>query len=202
MTLHFFYGLLGSFIGGIAFGPLNLTVVDITLRRSMQHAARFSAAAALIEIGQAAIAVLFGKLIGSKLDEWPQLKVVVVVFFVLLGLYFLLKKERPESAYDGKGKGSFFVKGLILASLNPQAIPYWIFVLAYLTSIDALALQSWNFPVFLAGVCIGKYLILSVYGLLSEYIRKRTRNLSKAVSKTIGIILICIGFYQAWRFFA
>jgi threonine/homoserine/homoserine lactone efflux protein len=201
MAFQFIYGLLGAYIGGIAFGPLNLTVVDITLRRSIQHAARFAAAAALVEIGQAAVAVIFGKLIGSKLEEWPQLKIVVVVFFMLFGLYFLLKKERPASAYDGKGKGSFFYRGLVLASLNPQAIPYWIFVLAYLTSIDALDLRSWNFPVFLAGVCLGKYLILSTYGLMSEYIRRRTKNLNKLVSKTIGIILISIGIYQAFRFF-
>lgn len=81
MVLHFIYGFLGSFLGGVPFGPINLSVVDLTLKKSIRSGLRFSFAAALVEIAQAIIAVLFGKLISRKIDELPELKIVVMVFF-------------------------------------------------------------------------------------------------------------------------
>ena len=72
--MHFIFGLLGSFLGGVAFGPINLSVVDITLKKSVRSAIRFCVAAALVEIFQATIAILFGKVISRKIEEIPELK--------------------------------------------------------------------------------------------------------------------------------
>jgi len=201
MLIQFFYGLLGSLVGGIAFGPINLSVVELTIKKNVSAANRFCMAAALVEIGQAFIAILFGKLISRKIDEFPELKLLVILFFFILGLYFILKKDRPQSELNTGGERSSFIKGLIVAVLNPQSIPYWIFVLAYLRSAKVLELHSVNLWIFLFGVAIGKYIILMTYSYLSLYINRHISNLNDYVSKTIGSVLMVIGLIQAIRYF-
>ena len=201
MVMHFLFGLLGSFLGGVAFGPINLSVVDLTLKKSIHSALRFSAAAAFAEIIQAVIAVMFGKLISRKIDEFPELKLLVIAFFVILGLFFLFKKDKPEAEIKTENNSSNFFNGFVVAILNPQAIPYWIFVLAYLKSANVLYLKSWHLILFLIGVSIGKFIILSIYGYLSEHIKKHFTNLNDYVSKTVGSILIVVGLVQAIKYF-
>jgi len=162
---------------------------------------RFSAAAACVEIIQATIAVMFGKLISRKIDEFPELKMLVIAFFLILGLYFILKKDNPKSEIKPENNTSNFINGFVVAILNPQAIPYWIFVLAYLKSANVLYLQSWHLILFLVGVSIGKFIILSLYGYLSEHIKRHFTNLNEYVSKAIGGLLIVVGLVQAIKYF-
>lgn len=199
--MQFLFGLLGSFLSGVAFGPINLSVVDLTLKKSRSSALTFSAAAALVEIFQAMIAVLFGKLISRKIVEFPELKILVILFFIILGLYFVFKTDKPKAEFESKRETSSFINGFIVAILNPQAIPYWIFVLAYLKSVNLLYLKSWHLLLFLVGVSIGKFIILSLYGYLSNYIKRHFANLNDYVSNTIGGILIVVGLVQAIRYF-
>ena len=199
--MQFIFGLLGSFLGGVAFGPINLSVVDITLKKSIQSAMRFIIAAALVETVQATIAILFGKLIARKIEEFPELKLLVIVFFVILGLYFIFKQDKPNADLTADNKKSNFLNGFVVAILNPQAIPYWIFVLAYLKSSQVLYLKSWHLLIFLVGVSIGKFIILSLYCYLSEYIKKHTANLNDYVSKAIGGLLLLVGLIQAANYF-
>ena len=194
-------GFIGSYLGGIPFGPLNLSVVEITLKKDRKAAARFSLAAALVEIVEAAIAILFGKIIIVHLEANTWIKLLVILFFILFGLYFIFKKETPCVKDDVSKGRSDFVKGLIVAILNPQAIPYWIFFLTIVSSYMVLELNSWYLIAFLAGVSIGKYFILSTFGVFSSYIQKRIKNLCSMVSKVIGIVLIIIGIFQIFRFF-
>jgi len=199
--MQFIFGFLGSLLGGVAFGPINLSVVDITLKKSVRAAIGFCAGAALVEFIMATIAILFGKIISRKIEEFPELKLLVIVFFVILGIYFIFKKDIPKAENKADSKKSSFLNGFIVAIFNPQTIPYWIFVLAYLKSARVLYLKSWYLLLFLAGVSIGKFIILSLYSYLSEYIKKHTPNLNDYVSKAIGGILLVAGFVQAVKYF-
>ena len=82
MVLHFLFGFAGSFLGGVAFGPINLSVVELTLKRSIKSALRFILAASLVELFLAYIAILFGKLIARSIEEIPEYKLLVIIFFM------------------------------------------------------------------------------------------------------------------------
>lgn len=201
MIMHFIFGLLGSFLGGVAFGPINLSVVDITLKENMKSAIRFSIAAAFAEVLLAYIAIMFGKIISRRIEEFPELKLLVIAFFIILGLFFILKKDTPKTETSSDKNSSNFLNGFIVAILNPQVIPYWIFVLAYLKSANVLYLKSWHLLLFLVGVSLGKLIILTLYGYLSEYIKSHFANINDYVSKTIGSLLIVVGLVQAINYF-
>jgi hypothetical protein len=70
-------------------------------------------------------------------------------------------------------------------------------VLAYLKSANLLYLESWNLILFLAGISIGKFIILCLYCYLSAFIKKHTTNLKDYISKVIGGILLVAGLIQA-----
>ena len=201
MIMHFIFGLLGSFLGGVAFGPINLSVVNITLKENIKSAIRFSIAAAFAEVILAYIAIMFGKIISRRIEEFPELKLLVIAFFIILGLFFILKRETPETESSTGKNSSNFVTGFIVAILNPQIIPYWILVLAYLKSSNYLHLNSWHILLFLIGVSLGKFIILTLYGYLSEYIKRHFSNINDYVSKTIGSLLIVVGLVQVIKYF-
>lgn len=200
MLLHFILGLAGSYLGGIPFGPINLSVVDTTLRHGRKAASKFSLASSLVEIGEAAVAILFGHLFSIELESTHALKILVIFFFIAAGLYFILKKDDPELVEQKKGSGHFF-RGLSISFLNPQAIPFWIFVLTYLDTYDFFHLEDFNIITFLIGVALGKYLILTTFGVFSSILEKRLKNICKMISNAIGITLLVIGAVQAVRYF-
>ena len=154
-----------------------------------------------MEFFLAYIAIIFGKLIAQSIEEIPEFKLIVIVFFIVLGAFFVLKKDNPQKEIPDNRYSSNFLNGIIVAILNPQTIPYWIFVLAYLRSSNAIHLESWNFVLFLIGASGGKFLILSIYSYLSEYIKRRISNIDVYVSKGIGGLLIIVGLIQAVKYF-
>ncbi len=200
--MQFLFGLIGGFLGGLAFGPINLSVVDITLKKGVRAAISFCAAAAMAELIHSTAALLFGKIISRKIDELPELKLLVIIFFVILGVYFILKKDNTKVEISEDSKRSNFLNGFIIAILNPQTIPYWIFVLAYLkSSTNHIDLKSWYILFLLAGAAVGKFFILGSYAYLSKYIENRTNNLRAYVSNAIGGLLLAVGVFQVIKYF-
>ncbi len=198
ILIHFFIGLLGSFMGTLAIGPANLGVINISIRYNTRIAARFILGAAIIELFYATAAVLSGKLIVNKINEFPIIKIVVILFFFLAGIYFFFKKEIPhEENNDQPVRKSFFLKGMLVAVINPQTIPYWLFLTTYLTSHNYLDLRRWNLVFFICGGFIGKYSSLTMYGFLSSYIKKRSASVAFYLNKFIGVTLIIISIVQA-----
>lgn len=202
MFIHFLIGIFGSFMGTVAIGPANLGVINITMHHNARIAARFSLGAALIEVLYATAAILSGKFIVNKIDEYPFIKILVVLFFFFSGLFFFFKKDDFSAENDDRPvRKSYFLKGLIIGIINPQTIPYWLFVTTYLTAHKFVHLSSWYLAFFLAGGFAGKYISLSLYGLLSAYIKKRSTSFAFYLNKFIGLTLIVIAVLQAIRLY-
>ena len=56
----FFIAFAATFVGGIPFGAINLSVVNITINKSFGKAMQFALAASLIELIQVCLAIFFG----------------------------------------------------------------------------------------------------------------------------------------------
>lgn len=187
-------GLVGCYVGGIPFGPLNLSVVDITLNRNYQHALKFSYAAAMVEIVHAFIALQLSMLATSVYSNSKVIGIVTTIVLLVIGIFYLLKKNNVGAVK--RVQGSEFIKGLILSSLNPQAIPYWLFVFAFVHTQISVSLSGLNTIWLLTGVMIGKFLILNTYGLVSNRLGKNLGQLKTYTSKIIGVILLGLAIFQ------
>lgn len=200
MLGHFILGVTGSFFGGIPFGTINLAVVDMTLQQNRRSGARFAIGASIVEIGEAGVAVLLGEMITVRLDASLAIKIVVVVFIILFGLYFILKRDSPDMEKE-QTNHSPYIRGLVVSSRNLLAIPYWIFVLAIIQSYDTVQLQGEKLIVFLTGAGVGKYFILSIFGILSNYLNAHMQQVYRLVNKFTGTVLILIGLIIAYYLF-
>lgn len=194
-----------GFAGSLSFSPINLCVVDTTVRHNLRAGLWFSAAATLIEGIHAYIALYFGELYPVFLKQYPWIHLVILVFFVTLGISFLRRSHTTTDTAAGKGHGKHFLQGFFIALMNPQGIPYWILVLAYLQSaqwfeIDA-SVPATGLALFLTGVMAGKFGALALFGMLSNVINSRTVLLQQWTDKITGGILIALGILQAFQYF-
>ncbi len=203
----FFLALIASFLGALPFGTVNLTVVDTTIRKSFRVGLTMAAAAAVVEVIHAFLAVHCSFYITQYIEESIAVKVFVLGLFILLGVYFFFKKNKPE---DSQKKKKYtlpdYAKAALLTLLNPQALPFWVFVVSWFASANLLDLHmvmdSTLIVIFLLGISAGKFLALLLFALLSIVIRKRVQAISTWMNKIIGSIFFLLALIQGIKFFA
>ena len=102
LLFPFSFGLIACFIGALPFGAINLTVVSLTVNRSYEQGMRFALGASLIEIGEAYIALIFGKLISGFINRHSELPYFIAFVFIGLGIYFFARKTSPKLEKNNK----------------------------------------------------------------------------------------------------
>ncbi|NRB51400.1 MAG: LysE family transporter [Saprospiraceae bacterium] len=196
----FAIGWLASFLGTLPFGPINLSVVSRTVKNSLRAGLWFAFAAALIEIAQSFIALHCSALINQYLDSTPWIKWATAGLFTLLGLVFMLRREKIQEEETAKRKDNNFLAGIIISVINFQAIPFWIFILTYLDMSHHVRIDTnlslGGIALFLLGVSTGKFAALTLFGLVSQSVKNRVHQLKFWMNKVIGFILLLIGIFQ------
>ena len=201
VILYLSNAFVATFVGAIPFGAIYLSVIHITINKNFQRGFQFSIAASLVEILEATLAILFGALIQMFLNENSWIQVVVFSIFIGLGIYNLVRKTHPKLKERSKLKVSEFVKGFAVSLANPQAVPFWIFTLAFISQQVELDLMGVPLVWFLTGVFLGKLAALSLFGLLSFKLKDRLQKSCNLINKSFGAILLLIGLIQAFQFF-
>ncbi|MBK8043091.1 MAG: LysE family transporter [Haliscomenobacter sp.] len=199
--LIFFLVFIIGYLGTMPFGPINLSVIDTAISRNFRSAFFFSLAAALVEIPQSLVALRFGLSVSQWIEESWVAKTLAVLVFVGMGAMFFLKKPREEDK-KSSDQGDF-LHGFVIAVMNPQAIPFWVVVLAYLKTAQQLTLTThMALPLilaFLLGVGFGKLFALLTYARLSQLIIARLSFVGLWMNKIIGSILIALGLLHGLR---
>jgi threonine/homoserine/homoserine lactone efflux protein len=197
--LYLFVGFLACLLGTIPFGPINLAVVKTTIDYDRHSGIGIAFAASIIESLQALIAICFGVLISSFLDENVFVKFFLAFIFMALAIFIFTRK--PESTL-GKRKSrpvSFFRNGLIISGLNSQAIPFWVFALATISQYFEFQYMGLTLAGFLLGVFIGKLVALYGFVVASTYLKTRLQESSTLVNRSLSGILLFIGLSQGWN---
>jgi threonine/homoserine/homoserine lactone efflux protein len=175
-----------------------MSVVNIALKKSAKSAYQFAFGSSLVEIFEASVAVIFGLAIEGFLRDNQLLQFIIFFAFVLIGIYFLLKKpKRVFYESTSNKKYSEFIKGIAVALLNPQAVPFWIFALAFVAPYHIIDFVGANLYFFLGGVFIGKLLALVLFTKGAKYLKTHLSQSISVIDKTMGSIFIIIGIIQA-----
>lgn len=197
--LYFLVGFIACFIGTIPFGPINLTVVKTTVDYNTQHGIEVALAASVVEVFEALVAIFFGMLISNFLESNAVVKLVIAVIFVSLAIFVFTRKTKPSLNEATSNQRSFFKRGLVIAGLNPQAIPFWIFVLAAISQYFEFDYTGINLIVFIVGVFIGKLTALGGFVVASTYLKAHLLESSQWVNRVLAGILLFIGVTQGWN---
>ena len=202
MTLPFFLALGISFASALPFGPVNLSVMDASLQHNTRVGLRMAFAAAFMEMCQAIIALSCSRWLSQWFTHSPWAKILAMVVFAVLGLFFLFKNHFRNEKPASVTKRRQFLAGAAVNLANPQIIPFWIVVIAWLGSSGIVKLDthsSWYLLFFFAlGILLGKGSALSMYSLFSGIIKKKAHRLSTHMNRVIGVILLSIGLYHGF----
>ena len=192
MVKVFFIGAIASFLGSIPPGTLNILVLQLGLENKLKAALRFALAVALIEYPYAWIAVEFESWITSSPAIQQHFKLLAASVMIVLGVLGIWTAKKPTKV-SVKMQESGFVRGLILSILNPQAIPWWIGVTAYLKSEGFVVLDT---PIrvhsYVLGTAIGALALLIFLALLAERLSHLVTH-NKLLAMAPGIVLLVLG---------
>lgn len=197
--LYFFVGFIACFIGTIPFGPINLTVVKTTVDYNRNRGTEVALAASIVEVFEALIAICFGMVISAFLESNVGIKLFIALVFVVLAIVIFTRKPDPALKDARDDQQSFFKKGLLIAALNPQAVPFWIFALAAISQYFEFEYMGLNLALFLVGVFVGKILALYGFVVASGYLKTHLQESSLLVNRILAGILLFIGISQAWN---
>ena len=183
-----------TIIGALPFGLVNLTVLDISFHRNKIAALKVAHGAAWIEVLFGLTALIAGSLIGQFTRDHRVVQTLVLIIPALVGLAFLLKKNRSEAKTIEKDPG--FLKGMMLNLISIQVLLYWLFAMTYFNTRWEPEFNILFIALFALGIWIGKMGVLWVYALLSQKIFSRFGFLAKNINRVIGVVLLITVFIQ------
>ena len=196
MIVNFLVGAAVCFASTLPFGPINLTVAKTTVEKSHLRGFEVAVAAAAVETFQVLLAVWFGMVISAFLEDNVIFRMVVASVFLVLGVFIFRRQPANTLNADKHYFGSEIKTGLLVAAINPQAIPFWIIALAAINDYTDLAFQGLQLVLFLLGVFFGKVLALSGFIAVSNYLKTHLDESSRLVNHALGVVLVVLGIIQ------
>ncbi|MGI9250866.1 MAG: LysE family translocator [Pseudohongiellaceae bacterium] len=197
--LYLMAALLASFLGTVPVGPINLAVVKTTVDFNPHSGLKFALGASVVEIFHALIAIFFGMFISDFLETSIFIKLFIATAFIVLAVVMFLRKTTPKFSEDNATDTSFFRRGLLIAALNPQAVPFWMFALATISQYANFSYAGYYLAFFMAGVLVGKLSALYGFVRASDYIRDHLVNSCRSINKMLAVVLFLIGLSQVWN---
>jgi threonine/homoserine/homoserine lactone efflux protein len=196
----FLVGLFFSFLGSIPPGTLNLLVLQLGLERKVSTAIRFALAVSIVEYPYAWIAVEFEQLITSSPGVMENFQLWGAIIMTSIGVLSLWSVRKPTTI-TVKLQDSGFRRGLILSILNPQAIPFWIALTAYLKFQGWIDLStSWRVHSYILGTSVGAMLLLTLLAVLARRVASSFTD-NRLMRMIPGLVLLGLGIIAFVRYF-
>lgn len=195
ILLAFVIAFLFSFVGTIPPGTLSLTIMQLGLQGKIDVAWRMAFAAAVIEYPYAWIAVEFQDFLAESLELTHNFHLISALVMMTLGAFSLWSAARP-STFSRRFEASGFRKGIVLALLNPLAVPFWMAVTAYLESYGWVDLSHHAaLHAYLLGVSLGSLVLFMLLAYLAKKVVTHLQP-SAYLQKLPGTLLILLGVYS------
>jgi len=196
--LYFFIGALACSVGALPLGLVNLSIVEVAIKKDLQHAMGIAKGASLVEIAFALTSLMAGAWVSRFFDE--SLLIKWIVFSVLLGfgILFWVKKNVPHHS-SGKPRFNGFFKGVLLNLASIQVFLFWLVVASILAAKHNLPLSFPEIFLFVAGVLLAKIAVLRLYAYLAVKIIARTNALATNINRIIGALLVFVALIQLMK---
>ncbi len=189
-----------SFMGSIPPGTLNILVLQLGLENKLRAAFRFALAVAIVEYPYAWIAVEFEGWITQSPVVQENFKLLAAIVMTGLGIMGLWTASKPSS-FSIKLQESGFRRGLILSLLNPQAIPWWIGITAYLKAQGWIVLDTtWRLHSYVLGTAAGALALLTLLALMANRLSKFIQH-NKVIKMIPGAVLLGLGLIAFAKYF-
>lgn len=196
----FLIGLVFSFIGSIPPGTLNILVLQLGLENKIRIALRFALAVAIVEYPYAWIAVVFEDWITSSPLVLQNFQLTGATVMTTIGVFSIWSARKP-SEFSVRFQESGFRRGLILSILNPQAIPFWIAITAYLKMEGWIDLSTGlRLHSYVLGTSVGVMILLTILAIMARKLSSVFQH-SRVLRMIPGFVLLSLGLIGLIKYF-
>lgn len=182
----------------VSVGPVIFTILKQSINNGKQGGLSFVAGVWVSDIVLVVISNMFSLLVVEALYFKTTIGYVGAGFIISLGLYYLFFKkiysgEDKNSLVIQFGKRAFtkaFVSGLLINTLNPSVLLFWLINATAFTASHSLAERA-----VLFSVCIGVNILADILkvSLAAQLRHKLTPKVVAIINKVSGTILVLFG---------
>lgn len=189
-------GYLAAFIGLLAPSMLNMTAARTSIEKGKKAGIQFAAGAASVVFAQAFIAVYFANKITPEIITTLQKAAI----FVLLGLsVFFFMQARKKFKAEGKNKkGSIFIIGMGMSSLNMLAVPFYL-AMAKVGEGYGMLLEIPYSIVYVVGAVLGAFSLFSIYATFAEKIAEKAQFIAKNINYILSVLFIVLALLTTYQ---
>ena len=192
----FLLGVVVAIISVLPPGLLNMSAAKISLSEGRSRGIIFSIGASLVVLLQTYIGAIFAKYLSVNPDVIGCLRVIALILFALVTVYFLfIAKNKERSKKERRqGKKSSFFYGMFLSVLNVFPVPYQAYMTITLTSYGLMSFDKTIVLTYMIGVGIGSFIALYFYILFFDRIKDKIlvsqKNMNYIIGGITGVISI------------
>ena len=192
---HILYGIFMAYFGLISPGMLNMTALKIRINTGKFESVIFAIGASIVVFIQAGIALYFADYFLKNPTIIETLKIIAVFVFFILSIFFFALSRKKLNPKTNNEKGNFFLKGIGMSAINMLAIPFYLGLSIYLTSIDKLIIEQPYILLFVFGAGIGSFLIFYTYILFANIIIKKVSYIAKNINLLLSFLFLLLGIF-------
>ena len=195
------WGMLVSFLGSLPLGTQNVVVTAISIHDGAQQATLFSFGSMIIEL----ICVRIALSLINRISK--QIKLFIIFKWVTALLLLALAFGSFIAAIEMKSFGDTiftsyhihpFLLGILLSTLNPLHIPFWLGWSNVLMDKNILT-STRQFPYYIMGIGTGNILGFQVFIVGGNYVIQQLSNHQSAINWAIGIVLCITAMVEIYK---
>ncbi len=190
-------GFIAAFVGLLAPSMLNMTAAKTSIEKGKKAGILFSAGAASVVSIQAFIAVYFADKITPEIISFLG----KIAFFVLMGLaFFFYSQARKKFKAEGKNKkGSTFLVGMGMSSLNMLAVPFYLAMAKLGQENWYMSLESPFRYIYVIGAVLGAFTLFSIYATFANAIAKKAQFIAKNINYILAGLFVALALVSGFK---
>ena len=192
---HILYGMFMAYFGLISPGMLNMTALKIRINTGKYESVKFAIGASIVVFFQASIALYFADYFLDNPAVITTLKKIAIFVFCALSVFFFLLSRKELNPKETKTNGNFLLKGMGLSAINMLAIPFYLGLSIYLTSINKLIIEQPYIMLFVFGAGLGSFLIFYTYIVFANFIINKVSFIARNINIILSLLFLVLAIY-------
>ena len=198
----FFLGWLVSFLGQLPLGNMSITATQIRIQEGLKPALLYMWGVVIVEMIYLRIALTGMNMVLQHPAVFNAIGWVTVAFFFILGIVSIRSAiiHHPEKkSVLLQNNINRFLFGMMLCSMNPAQVPFWVLWSSYLLEWKLLQATNIQFNIFIVGAGLGTISGLLTYIYGGNYLITKMNVSNKILNIVMGAIFFIASTAQFWR---